>query len=207
MVKVENGIATREPIPDFLDRSGTPEALAALLDLSWTDPALGVQDCAWWPEEDVSGELGTNKKWGAEGLTLDNERQVVLVTRKQVAMTAAEKAARDSAIAAEWTGRIAARRFQAETGGVTVQGIPVNTERDSQALLTGAAFAASLDPGYHIKWKAATGFVDLSAQQIIGVASAVRAFVQNCFNREAELLGAVADGSITAQMLEEGWPV
>ena len=207
MVKVENGIATREPIPDFLDRSGTPEALAALLDLSWTDPALGVQDCAWWPEEDVSGELGTNKKWGAEGLTLDNERQVVLVTRKQVAMTAAEKAARDSAIAAEWTGRIAARRFQAETGGVTVQGIPVNTERDSQALLTGAAFAASLDPGYHIKWKAATGFVDLSAQQIIGVASAVRAFVQSCFDRESELLGAVADGSITAQMLEEGWPL
>ena len=206
MVKVENGIATREPIPNFLDRSGTPEALAALLDLSWTDPALGVQDCAWWPEEDVSGELGTNKKWGAEVLTLDAERQVVLVTRKQVAMTAAEKAARDSAIAAEWAGRIAARRFQAETGGVIVEGIQVNTERDSQALLTGAAFAASLDPEYQIKWKAATGFVDLTAQQIIGVASAVRAFVQACFNREADLLGAVADGSITAEMMEEGWP-
>ena len=206
MIKVENGIATREPIPDFLDRSGTPEALAALLDLSWTDPALGVQDCAWWPEEDVSGELGTNKKWGAEVLILDNERQVVLVTRKQVAMTAAEKAARDSAIAAEWAGRIAARRFQAETGGVIVEGIQVNTERDSQSLLTGAAFAASLDPGYHIKWKAATGFVDLTGEQILGIASQVRAFVQACFNREAELLGAVADGSITVQMLEEGWP-
>lgn len=202
MIKVENGIAIREPIPAFL-QGLLPESLA---DLSWTDPSLGVQDAAWWPEEDVSGELGTNKKWGAEVLTLDNERQVVLVTRKQVAMTAAEKAARDSAIAAEWAGRIAARRFQAETGGVTVQGIPVNTERDSQSLLTGAAFAASLDPGYHIKWKAATGFVDLSAQQIIGVASAVRAFVQSCFDRESELLGAVADGSITAQMLEEGWP-
>ena len=207
MVKVENGIATREPIPDFLDRSGTPEALAALLDLSWTDPQFGVQNAAWWPEEDVSGELGTNKKWGAEVLTLDNERQVVLVTRKQVAMTAAEKAARDAAISAEWAERIAARRWLAETSGTTVAGVQVNTERDSQALLTGAAFAATLDPAYHIKWKAATGFVDLSAQQIIGVASAVRAFVQNCFNREAELLGAVADGSITAQMLEEGWPV
>jgi len=108
--------------------------------------------------------------------------------------------------APDWPALIAARRFQAETGGVTVQGIPVNTERDSQALLTGAAFAASLDPAYQIKWKAATGFVDLTAQQIIGVASAVRAFVQACFNREAELLGAVADGSITAEMLEEGWP-
>lgn len=108
--------------------------------------------------------------------------------------------------APDWPALIAARRFQAETGGTTVEGVQVNTERDSQALLTGAAFAASLDPEYQIKWKAATGFVDLTAQQIIGVASAVRAFVQACFNREAELLGAVADGSITAEMLEEGWP-
>ena len=207
MIKIENGNAVREPVPEFLDQSGTPESIAALADLSWTDPALGVQDCAWWPEEDVSGELGTNKKWGSEVLTLDAERKVVLVTRKQVAMTAAEKAARDSAIAAEWAGRIAARRFQAETGGVTVEGIPVNTERDSQALLTGAAFAASLDPNYQIKWKAATGFVELNRDQVIGLASEVRAFVQACFNREAELLGFVADGSITAEMIEEGWPV
>ncbi|MFI8643896.1 DUF4376 domain-containing protein [Pseudomonas iridis] len=207
MIKIENGVATREPIPNFLDRSGTPEALTALLDLSWTDPALGVQSAAWWPEENTEGELGVNKKWGAEVFTLDTERKVVKVARKQVAMTTAEKAARDSAIAAEWAGRIAARRFQAETGGVTVQGIPVNTERDSQALLTGAAFAASLDPNYQIKWKAATGFVELNRDQVIGLASQVRAFVQACFNREAELLGFVADGSITAEMLEEGWPV
>lgn len=106
----------------------------------------------------------------------------------------------------DWPALIAARRFQVETGGVTVQGIPVNTERESQALLTGAAFAASLDPDYRIKWKATTGFVELSGAQVIGLASQVRAFVQTCFNREAELLGAVADGSITAEMLEEGWP-
>ncbi|MCK8685374.1 DUF4376 domain-containing protein [Pseudomonas umsongensis] len=202
MIKVYRGIATREPIPGFL-LGLLPESLA---DLSWTDPALGVQDAAWWPEEDVSGELGINKKWGAEVLTLDAERRVVLVARKQVAMTVAEKAERDALIAADWRVRIAARRFQAETGGVTVQGIPVNTERDSQALLTGAAFAASLDPAYQIKWKAASGFVELSAAQVIGLASEVRAFVQACFNREAELLGFVADGSITTDMLEEGWP-
>ena len=106
----------------------------------------------------------------------------------------------------DWSELIAARRFQVETGGVTVADVQINTDRDSQSLLTGAAFAASLDPGYHIKWKAATGFVDLTGEQILGIASQVRAFVQACFNREAELLGAVADGSITAQMLEEGWP-
>ena len=206
MIKVENGIATREPVPHFLDQSGTPQALASLLDLSWTDPQFGVQNAAWWPEEDVSGELGTNKKWGAEALTLDVERKVVKVSRKQVAMTAAEKAARDEEVTAQWADQIAARRFQVETGGVTVEGVQINTDRDSQSLLTGAAFAASLDPGYHIKWKAATGFVDLTGEQILGIASQVRAFVQACFNREAELLGAVVDGSITAEMLEGGWP-
>jgi hypothetical protein len=112
----------------------------------------------------------------------------------------------EPAPAPDWPALIAARRYQVETGGVTVEGIPVNTERDSQALLTGAAFAASLDPNYQIKWKAATGFVELNRDQVIGLASEVRAFVQACFNREAELLGFVADGSITAEMLEEGWP-
>lgn len=107
----------------------------------------------------------------------------------------------------DWLALIAARRWQIETGGTTVAGVRVNTERDSQALLTGAAFAATLDPAYHIKWKAATGFVDLTGEQILGIASQVRAFVQGCFNREAELLEAVAAGSMTAEMLEEGWPV
>ena len=206
MVKVENNIATREPVPYFLDQKDTPEARASLLDLSWTDPTLGVQNATWWPEEDTSGELGINKKWGVEVLTLDAERKVVLVKRKQVAMTASEQAARDALIVEQWADQIAARRFEVETGGVTVAGVQINTERDSQSLLTGAAFAASLDPEYRIKWKAATGFVDLTGEQILGIASQVRAFVQACFNREAELLGAVADGSITAEMLEDGWP-
>lgn len=112
----------------------------------------------------------------------------------------------EPAPAPDWPALIAARRWQVETGGTTVAGVQVNTERDSQALLTGAAFAATLDPAYHIKWKVATGFVDLTGEQVIGLASQVRAFVQACFNREAELLGFVADGSITAEMLEEGWP-
>jgi hypothetical protein len=33
-----------------------------------------------------------------------------------------------------------------------------------------AAFALSLDPDYQIKWKAATGFVDLNRDQVIGQA-------------------------------------
>ncbi|WP_161871352.1 hypothetical protein, partial [Pseudomonas sp. SG-MS2] len=76
MIKVQNGIATREPIPAFLIGLA-PESLA---DLSWTDPQLGVQGCAWWPEESADGELAAEMKWGTEILTPDLERQVVIVT-------------------------------------------------------------------------------------------------------------------------------
>lgn len=108
--------------------------------------------------------------------------------------------------APDWPALIAAHRFQVETGGVTVEGVQINTERDSQSLLTGAAFAASLDPDYRIKWKTASGFAELTGEQVIALATAVRAHVQACFDREAELQAAVADGSITAEMLEQGWP-
>lgn len=203
MVKVENGIASREPLPQFLVGL-LPESLA---DLSWTDPSLGVQACAWWPEESADGELGTNKKWGAEVLTLDTTRKVVVVTHKQVSMTAAEKAARDAAISADWAQRIADRRYLAEISGTTIEGMPIDTGRDSQGLITGAAVQAIIDPAYSLHWKTTAGFVDLTGQQVLGVASAVRAFVQACFNRESELLDAVAAGLITDVMLEQGWPV
>lgn len=106
----------------------------------------------------------------------------------------------------DFLAAIAARRYEAETSGTTVDGIPVNTERDSQALLTGAALQAMLDPNYTVRWKTEGGFVDLDAQQIIGLASAVRAHVQACFDREAELVAAVEDGSYAESMLDEGWP-
>ncbi|MBP5971141.1 DUF4376 domain-containing protein, partial [Pseudomonas iridis] len=107
----------------------------------------------------------------------------------------------------DWPAMIAARRYTAETAGTTVEGMPIDTGRDSQGLITGAAVQAIIDTAYSLHWKTSAGFVELTGQQILGVASMVRAHVQACFNREAELLGFVADGSITAEMLEEGWPV
>ena len=50
-------IVTREPIPDFL--SVEPESLS---NLSWTPAEFGLQDSAWWPEENTEGELGVNKR-------------------------------------------------------------------------------------------------------------------------------------------------
>lgn len=86
MIKVLNGVATREPLPAFL----VGLAPESLVDLSWTDPALGVQSAAWWPEESGDAELPEGYKWGVETLTPDAARQVVVVTRDQVPMTDAE---------------------------------------------------------------------------------------------------------------------
>lgn len=109
--------------------------------------------------------------------------------------------ARQSQIAA-----IAARRWQAETAGITVNGTAIDTGRDSQALITGAAVSAMLDPNYSVRWKTPNGFIDLTGEQVIGVATAVRAHVQACFDREAELLGELEAGTLAPEMLEEGWP-
>lgn len=103
--------------------------------------------------------------------------------------------------------RIAARRYQVQIAGTTLDGMPVNTSTDSQALITGAALAAVLDSSYVCRWKMADGSrVELDAKMIIAVASAVRDHIQACYDREDEMLTAVADGTFTEAMLDEGWP-
>ena len=106
----------------------------------------------------------------------------------------------------EFSAIIEARRYTAEVGGTTVSGIPIATDDRSKSLITGAALRATRSADYTLRWKTADGFVDLNADQVIAVADAVSDHVQACFDRESALLDAVADGSITAEMLEEGWP-
>lgn len=103
--------------------------------------------------------------------------------------------------------RIAARRYQAQIAGTTLQGMQIDTSTDSQALITGAALAAVLDSAYVCRWKMADGTrVELDAKMIIAVASAVRDHIQACYDREDELLTAVAEGTFTDAMLDQGWP-
>ena len=104
---------------------------------------------------------------------------------------------------------IAAARYEAETAGTTVNGITIDTGRDSQALITGAALAAMLDENYSLNWKTPSGFIHLIAPEIIAVAQAVRAHVQSCFDREGELV-ALVDAAETPEDLDEiiiSWPV
>ena len=86
---------------------------------------------------------------------------------------------------------IAQARFEAETAGIDVNGFTVRTDRESQALITGAALQAIVDYDYECRWKTSEGFVHLSAEQIKYIAQLVRLHVQGCFDREAELCGLI----------------
>lgn len=198
MVKVQGGKAAREAVPAFL----LGLAAESLLELSWTDPALGVQPCAWWPEESGDGPLPDGMKWGTETLTLDLARKVVIVTHASEPLSAEELAV----IATQWAQRIAARRYLAETSGTTVNGMPIDTDDRSKLLINGAVVEAMIDPSYTLAWKTSAGSMPLTGSQVISIGRAVRAHVQACFDREAALLDAVTAGTITNAMLDTGWP-
>lgn len=98
---------------------------------------------------------------------------------------------------------IAAARYEAETAGITVNGISVATDRDSQALLTAAAFSAFMDSSYTVEWKMTDGtFATLTAEQIIAIGRAVSAHVESCFSRERNLY-ALVDAAQTAEEVEQ----
>ena len=101
---------------------------------------------------------------------------------------------------------VATRRYLAEVGGITLNGVDIDTDDRSKLLINGAALEATIDPTYVMQWKTPGGFIELTAVQVIGIARAVRAHVQACFDREAELLAAVDAGTFTTTMLNEGWP-
>jgi hypothetical protein len=95
---------------------------------------------------------------------------------------------------------IAAARYNAEIAGVTINGVSIKTDRESQGLITGAALKALQDNTYTCKWKAQNGFIELSAAEIIAIADAVRQHVQSCFDHEAELLPLIASAETEAEL-------
>ena len=117
------------------------------------------------------------------------------------------KTAEDLADEANQAAReaIKARRNHAMNSGITVAGVPVHTDDQSQSRIMGAALAATIDPDTTVKWKASDGgFVMLDATTIIAIAQAIRAHVQACFDREAELLAALSAGD--EYDIDDGWP-
>ncbi|MDR6960548.1 hypothetical protein J2W43_004553 [Pseudomonas brassicacearum] len=101
---------------------------------------------------------------------------------------------------------VAAERYKREAVGIEVDGLLIETTRDSQALIASTGLSAVLDPEYRCNFKTVTGFVEIGSAQILTIARAVRAHVQACFDRERALLLAIEAGDFRDEMLTEGWP-
>ena len=115
MIKVVGDKAYRENIPSFLSGLNA----SSLLDLSWTDPALGVQNWAWWPEVDESKSLGENEKYGPETLTPDPQNKVVRVVRSVVPLSEEEVGERQDGLGS--TTSIMSRLIELETAAAALR--------------------------------------------------------------------------------------
>ncbi len=101
-------------------------------------------------------------------------------------------------IFADLAAYAASARYAKETGGIIVNWVKLATDRESQALITGAWATAQINPQVTIQWKGSDGtFTALNAASITAVASAVTAHVQACFAAEAQVDAAITAGTIT----------
>lgn len=199
MIKVQNGIASREPVPEFL-RNLSSESL---MDLSWTDPSLGVKESAWWPEVQINTPIPAGKKRGKEILVVDSENKIVQVKYEFVPLTEEDKA-----VSNQFTKtQISNKRWEKEVAGIFINGMEIQTDDRSKTLFNGAALRASIDPKHTRQWKLSdTKWVTLDAQILIQIAVIIDNYVQACFDREQLLSSYVDNGNYSENMLEEGWP-
>lgn len=110
--------------------------------------------------------------------------------------------------------RVAARRYTAEIGGVTLpNGVVLRTDRESQAMIGNAVALAQLEPEAPVAFKAVSGWVTLTGAQMQAIGRAVGAHVRACFARE-QAIGALIDVAETWQevvavyqaQVDAGWP-
>lgn len=95
----------------------------------------------------------------------------------------------------------AAERQKKVVAGFDLNGMRVETDTDSQRVLTSAYVMAKADPDFKIEnWKIADGvYVPLSNEAIIAAGDAVTAYVQACFDKNKEIDEAILSGAITTR--------
>ena len=107
--------------------------------------------------------------------------------------------------------RITARRWEAETGGVTVEGFGrILTGIDDQNRIASALQGTASAGIAEVDFKGADGWIRLSREMLANVAGIIAGHVQACFSRERTLHETV-DAAETVDALatldiESGWP-
>jgi hypothetical protein len=106
---------------------------------------------------------------------------------------------------------LAAYRYVQETAGIVVGGATIKTDRESQAMISGAKLYADLNLAALIDWKGADGWVQIDRTTLLAIGQAVGAHVQACFSNErvhAEAIAALTTvAEIEAYDFTTGWSV
>ena len=102
-------------------------------------------------------------------------------------------------------------RWNHATGGINVAGFEIDTNTDSQLLISGAVSLAMVKPETIFKFKTKTGFVDLTSQLMLYIGASVGTHIQMCYAHEAALaamLDEIANDreALLTFDLEQGWP-
>jgi hypothetical protein len=100
------------------------------------------------------------------------------------------------------------KRWQVETGGITVNGARIDTSRESQDMIDKAYALSKEDPVEIVSYKAASGFVEIDAATIKAIAIAVGRHVRACFAAEKLMADAIAAGTVTDfAKIDSAWTV
>ena len=107
-------------------------------------------------------------------------------------------------------GALAAQRWKVECGGIVRNGAVIATDRESQAMLSGALQLVQDDDQVVIDWKADNGWVQLDAAGVTYIAREVGLHKQAAFSREKVLATAInaceTVQAVAAVDITTGWP-
>ena len=102
------------------------------------------------------------------------------------------------------------KRWDVMTGGVTLPGgISVGTTIDDQNRVTSVIANAQLAGVESMDFKAESGWVTLSLDQVRGIAAAVALHVHACYAAERahhEAIAAASDAELSGYDINAGWP-
>lgn len=91
----------------------------------------------------------------------------------------------------------ARKRWLVQTGGITVDGVAVDTSDASRSMIADAVAYVGVAAPTTVDFKGANGWVALTPQQITAIGLAVGAHVQACFSAERLVADDIASGVIT----------
>jgi hypothetical protein len=164
-------------------------------------PQIAPNKGAWLPVVYVNDDTGPGQRIATE-IVIEADQVSIVQTATDINL---------DELKADLQAQVRDLRWQHETGGITVGGVPIRTDEKSQAKIAGAVSLFDNDATLlSVAWEAQPGlFADLDEATVRAVGVAVGRHIQACFSRSKELCEAIAAAdrdTLLALDITEGWP-